>query len=161
STKTEDKEHRLQCPKVRIGRKKLAAAYSYFSGWLGTGLLLLQLMHNFLFIYYHHIFEALHRGREREREGHRGPDPDHPETRYAEEVGDRQQQQQVIILMHLGWIYVESCFFLDRNKNMEILINRNCFSTTDLQFENLETKEKLYVVRAVLLWLNYEFSDLE
>ncbi|KAL5668411.1 hypothetical protein ACJX0J_020632, partial [Zea mays] len=219
STKTEDKEHRLQCPKVRIGRKKLAAVYSYFSG-----LLLLQLMHNFLFIYYHHIFNVKAREREREeqfrldetaneehakrvfhnaarkvingsmsdarvkavtvkpglhrfgadgfieksqRMGHRGPDPDHPETRYAEEVGDRQQQQQVIILMHLGWIYFlvifvdRGGFFLDRNKNMEILINRNCFSTTDLQFENLETKEKLYVVRAVLLWLNYEFSDLE
>ncbi|KAL5682579.1 hypothetical protein ACJX0J_008964, partial [Zea mays] len=52
STKTEDKEHRLQCPKVRIGRKKLAAVYSYFSGYVlfYANLLLLQLMHNFLFI---------------------------------------------------------------------------------------------------------------
>ncbi|KAL5647909.1 hypothetical protein ACJX0J_042264, partial [Zea mays] len=49
-----------------------------------AGLLLLQLMHNFLFIYYHLIFEALHApGQERERERECTI---YNFTRYAEEV---------------------------------------------------------------------------
>ncbi|KAL5672133.1 hypothetical protein ACJX0J_016439, partial [Zea mays] len=94
--------------------KKVTSGYNYMHDFwvvviIDASVKLLQLMHNFLFNYYHLIFDERRTCKTKVingsmsdawvkavTEARDGVEPQFIDTHYAEEVGDQQQQQQQV-----------------------------------------------------------------